>query len=224
MLNVRANELHSQPVASGPRCYDLRCSPGEGSLGIRNLFSKGGQDEVVDAKILVASLDPKFLELTKVDSNCYSQFYHTPTVRVFDGIQELLGTICNGYDIVHLFCDVSPEGTITDNHGAKIVGTSLIQSCCDSDVKLLWVASENKAEGYIKGFKAPGKRLNLVMTINRNGSKFLPFLEKLLSRMSMGETMPGAWISISPQSPNDPRQKDSPACIFAAGRGGVKLR
>jgi hypothetical protein len=69
VLHVRANELHSQPVASGTRCYDLSCSPGERSLGIRNLFSKGGQDEVVDAKILVASLDPKFLELTKVDSN-----------------------------------------------------------------------------------------------------------------------------------------------------------
>jgi hypothetical protein len=193
-------------------------------LGIRNLFSKGGQDEVVDAKILIASLDPKFLELMKVDSSCYSQFYHAPTVLVFEGIQELVGTIEKGYDIVHLFCDVSSDGTITDNHGAKVVGTTVIQSCCNSDVKLLWVASENKAEGYIKGFKAAGKRLNLVMTINRNGSKFQPFMEKLLSRMSMGETMPAAWVSISPQSPNDPRQQDSPACIFAAGRGGVKLR
>jgi len=193
-------------------------------LGIRNLFSKGGQDEVVDAKILIASLDPKFLELMKVDSSCYSQFYHTPTVLVFEGIQELVGTIEKGYDIVHLFCDVSPDGTITDNHRARVVGTTLIQSCCNSDVKLLWVASENKAEEYIKGFKAAGKRLNLVMTINRNGSKFQPFMEKLLSRMSMGETMPAAWVSISPQSPNDPRQQDSPACIFAAGRGGVKLR
>jgi hypothetical protein len=89
---------------------------------------------------------------------------------------------------------------------------------------LLWVASENKPEAYIRGFKAAGKRLNLVMTINRNGSKFLPFLEKLLSRMSAGETMPAAWVSVSPQGPNDPRQQDSPACIFSAGRGGVRLR
>ena len=202
----------------------LTCNLWEGSLGIRDLFSKSGQDKVVDAKILVASLDPKFLELTKVDSNCYSQFYHTPTVVVCEGIQELLGKIGKGYDIVHLFCDVSPDGTITDNHGAKIVGTTLIQSCCNSDVKLLWVASENKAEGYIKGFKAAGNRLNLVMTVSRNGSKFPLFLEKLLSRMSMGETMPTAWVSISPQSPKDPRQQDSPGCILSAGRGGVKLR
>ena len=193
-------------------------------MAIRNLFSKPGDDEVVGAKILVASLDPKFAELAKADSNCYSQFYHTPTVLVFESIQELLGTIDKGYDIVHLFCDVSLDGTISDGRGGKILGTAVMQSCCDSDVKLLWVASENKAEGYIKGFKAAGKRLNLVMTVSRNGSRFPPFLEKLLSRMSVGETMPVAWVSISPQSPKDPRQHDSPGCIFSAGRGGVKLR
>jgi hypothetical protein len=193
-------------------------------LGIRSLFRKGDSDEVAGAKILVASLDPKFAELTKVDSNCYSQFYDTPIVLFFEGIQELLETIGKGYDVVHLFCDALPDGNITDSRGAKIAGTSLIQSCCNSDVKLLWVASENKPEAYIRGFKAAGKRLNLVMTINRNGSKFLPFLEKLLSRMSAGETMPAAWVSVSPQGPNDPRQQDSPACIFSAGRGGVRLR
>jgi hypothetical protein len=62
------------------------------------------------------------------------------------------------------------------------------------------------------------------MTINRQGAQFSVFLEKLLSKMSVGETMPVAWVAISPQSPNDPRQKDWPACIFAAGRGAVKLR
>lgn len=193
-------------------------------MPIRNLFSKRGQDEVVGAKILVTSLDPKFAELAKVDSNCYSQFYHTPTVLILKSIQELLATIEKRYDIVHLFCDVSTEGTIADGRGGKIAGTTVIQSCCDSDVKLLWVASENKPESYINGFKAAGKRLNLVMTVSRNGSKFAPFLEKLLSRMSMGESMPAAWIAISPQSPKDPRHQDSPSCIFSAGRGGVKLR
>ena len=94
-------------------------------MGIRNLFSKAGQDEVVDTKILVVSLDPKFAELTTADSDCYSQFYHAPTVLVVDGIEELLEAIGKGYDIVHLFCDVSPDGTITDSRGAKIVGTAL---------------------------------------------------------------------------------------------------
>jgi len=91
-------------------------------------------------------------------------------------------------------------------------------------VKLLWLASQNKPEGYIKGFKAAGKPLNLVLTIDRKGPRFSTFLVHLLRKMSAGETMPVAWVSLAPQSSNDPRNQDAPACIFAAGRSGVKLR
>jgi hypothetical protein len=199
-------------------------SPWEEPLGIKDFFRRQGHDEVVGSKVLVCSLHPKFAELLSVDSNSYGQFYPTPTATTFASVQELCGAIAKGYDIVHLFCDASPEGIITDGGGATTTGTTLIQACCDSGVKLLWVASENKPEAYIKGFKANGKPLNLVMTINRQGTKFSVFLERLLSKMSAGETMPVAWVAVSPQSPNDPRQKDSPACIFAAGRGRVKLR
>lgn len=193
-------------------------------MGIKDLFRKHRHEEVVSSKVLVCSLDPKFAELLDADRNSYGQFYPNSTAASFADIQELLAAIGKGYDIVHLFCDASSEGIITDNSGAAITGTNLIQMCCDSDVKLLWVASENKPDAYIKGFKAAGKSLNLVMTINRKGSQFSVFLEKLLSKMSLGDTMPVAWVAISPQSPNDPRQKDSPACIFASGRAAVKLR
>jgi hypothetical protein len=191
-------------------------------VGIRDLFSKRGKDEVVGAKILIASLDRKFVEWWNADSTCYAQFYPAPSVMVFEDIRALMETIAKGYDVVHLFCDVSPDGSIVDGRGIRTAGAILVQTCCDADVKLLWVASENKPEGYIKGFKAA--RLNVVMTIDRKGSRFAPFLEKLLSKMSAGETMPVAWASISPQIPNDPRQQDCPGCIFAAGRGGIKLR
>jgi hypothetical protein len=134
---------------------------------------------------------------------------------------EIIG---RGYDIVHLFCDVSQEGNIVDVHGNKTAGTTLIQRCCDSNVKLLWLASENRPEGYIRGFKAQGKPLNLVLTIDRRGSRFPTFLQNLLRKMSEGETMPVAWVSLSPQNSNDPRNQNAPACIFAAGRGGVRLR
>jgi hypothetical protein len=166
--------------------------PSEGeALGIKSLFSKQTREEnVVGTKILVASLDPRFAELQKIDSTSYSRFYRTPTIAVFAGAQELLETIGMGYDIVHLFCDVSENGTIIGSNGTTSTGASLIQSCCDSDVKLLWVASENKPDGYIKGFRADGKRLNLVMTMSRNGSKFSTFLRKSFLKCRLEKPCP----------------------------------
>ncbi len=194
-------------------------------MSFRDLFRKRVQDEVVGTKILVASLDPKFVELVKADSHCYSQFYPTPTEAVFETIQELLQTVGGGYDIVHLFCDVSPSGKILDGCGNEITGTALIQNCSNSEVKLLWLASGNGPEGYIKNFKpAAGKPLNLVMTIDRRGPRFPDFLQRLLAKMSAGDTMPVAWVSLCPQNSSDPRNQDAPVCIFAAGRGAVRLR
>src|SRR4030095_2897933 len=76
--------------------------------------------------------------------------------------------------------------------------TELIRRCCDHYVKLLWSASDNPPDRYIKGF---GKRLNLVMTLERKGPNFPCFLQDILSRMAYGETMPVAWNAICPQVP-----------------------
>jgi hypothetical protein len=193
-------------------------------LRIGDLFRKRSQEEVLATKTLVASLDPKFAELAKTDCRCYSQFYATPADIFFENTEELLKSIGSGFDIVHLFCDVSPEGNIIDGHGSSTAATTLIERCCDSNVKLLWVASSNRPEGYIKGFKAAGKRLNLVLTIDRRDARFSSFLENLLRKMSAGETMPAAWVALASQTPSDPRHQDTPACIFAAGRARAKLR
>jgi hypothetical protein len=125
------------------------------------------------------------------------------------------------YDIVHLFCDVLPNRTIADSTGSKVIGTELLQRCCDANVKVLWIASDNQPDRYINCFKARGKRINLVMTTERNGTKFYDFLDKLLFRMFYGDTMPVAWSDICP--PGSPQQ-DVPSSIFWAGRGAVKLR
>lgn len=181
------------------------------------------QDEVQGTRVLVASLDSKFEDLLKADSRTYSQFYPNTRTTNLGTIKDLLATIDKGYDIVHLFGEVSPVGLISDITGETLTGTRLINCCCQTDVKLLWIASDNKADGYIKGFNAGSKHINLVMTINRNGLKFSNFLDKLLSMMSRGETMPAAWVAISPLGPRDPRHQELPATIFAAGRGAVRL-
>ena len=188
-------------------------------MGIFDLFRK---DEVLGAKVLVCALDNRFDDVLKGDSEVYGQYYRATTTAVLPSIQALLGRLEQKYDIVHLFCDVTANGTITDASGKEITGTELIQRCCDQNVKLLWCGSDNSPERYIKGFGARGKRLNLVMTLKRKGPNFPGFLQKLLSRMAYGDTMPVGWNDLCPQIPGSDHP-DAPESIFFAGRGGVKL-
>jgi hypothetical protein len=189
-------------------------------LGLRDLFRK---DEVSGSKVLVCSFDAKFSELIKSDSEVYSSCYPSTTASEFSGIPHLKAALAQQPDIAHLFCDVSLDGVITDARGNTITGTELIELCCDSDVKLLWIASANKPEGYIKAFNPRGKRINLVMTLNRLGPNFSHFLGNLLAQMSLGEAMPVVWNQLCPQMPRS-AHPDAPECIFFAGRGGVRLR
>ncbi len=192
-------------------------------MGLWDLFSKRQTDGVTGTKVLLCSLGQKVDKLLRDDRSSYARFYLAVTATDFSTIKQVSQAIEKKYDIVHLFCDVSPSGLVVDGRGNTITGTSLIQKCADSGVKLLWIANENKPEGYIKGLKLAGKHINLVMTINRNGSKFSIFLEKLLSKLSRGETIPVAWAALAAQAPGQ-SQQDLPGCIFAAGCPGVKLR
>jgi hypothetical protein len=193
-------------------------------VGLKDLFKKPPQDEVVGAKVLVAALDSKFAELLNADSQIYSQLYRATAVMELQTIDQLFATVETGYDIVHLLCDVSDDGQITDGRGNKIIGTALLQKCCDSNVKLLWLASDIKGASFTAGFKPAGKRLNLIFTVERKGPKFATFLKKLLSGMAAGKTIPVSWVSIISLNPKDPRQKDGPDIALIAGRGGVLLR
>ena len=168
-------------------------------------------------KVLVCSLDAKFAELLAADARIFEQFYPFTTVEVARSIPELLAMIQSGYDIVHLFGEVSEAGMMHDTVGHSISGTSLVEKCCDSNVRLLWIASNNAAQAYIQGFKSGGKPINLIMTLKRNGSFFQPFLHELLQRISRGEVLTAAWQSLSPKDPHSPRHQELPATIFAAG-------
>jgi len=187
-------------------------------MSILSLFRK--KDEVVGAKVLVCASGSRFAELLKADTEVYRRYYPATTATTFVNIDELMKAVTQSYDVVHLLCEISPRGEID---GSKITGTQLIERCSASNVKLLWIASSNAAEGYIKGLEARGQRLNLVMTINRRDPKFSNFLENLLARMVQGDAMPVAWNALCPQVPGSVHQ-DSPEAIFFAGRGGVRLR
>src|SRR5271170_8134036 len=139
-------------------------------MGIRDFLRKRTPEEVVGTKILVASIDLGSSELMKADSSCYSQFYDPPTEAIFKSPEELLEAIGARYDVVHLFCDISVGGNITDGHGGETACARLIRSCTESNVKLLWLASENKPESFGTFKSAIDEPLNLVLTIDRKGS------------------------------------------------------
>jgi hypothetical protein len=189
-------------------------------MGLFDLFRK---DEVTGTKVLVCALDARFNPLMEADGRVYKRFYPATATQLLSGIPELNEAIFRRYDVVHLLCEVSSEGVIAACSGATIAGKQLIQTCCDSNVKLLWIASDNKSDGYIKGFNARGQKINLVMTLDRKGPYFSLFLTNLLARMSTGEAMPVVWNELCPQVANSVHP-DAPDSIFFAGRGAVRLR
>ena len=114
----------------------------------------------------------------------------------------------------------SADGKIGDS---GLSGEQLMDACCNANVKLLWMASDNKSDDYAKGLPAKGKKINVVMTIRRLGPYFPLFLGNLLERMSAGEPVSGAWAALTAHG-GDSVQPDTPECIFVAGRGKVVLR
>lgn len=173
------------------------------------------------ASVLVCSLDPCPTVLLQGDAGAYSRYYKHVDILVFQRISALLRAIELRYDMVHLFCPLAPGGRLVDAD-STLFGSDLIARCCESGVKLLWVANENNADDYVSGFRAAGRRVNVVMTVDRNGANFDGFLEDLLCRVSQGDTLPSAWTAVVPQAAGE-WQKGAPSCIFFAGLPDAKL-
>jgi hypothetical protein len=192
-------------------------------MGLKDLFRRRTREEVFGSKVLVCGLGLQFQEGVAADGEIYERYYRSVETATFSEIRELMDAVSRSPDIIHLFCNVSPGGEIANPDGTPVVGTELLDRCCEFNVKLLWIASDNESEVYIAGFKARGKRMNLVMTLKRNDPKFSRFLDQILFRMFYGDTLPVAWVDVSPQIPGS-TNPDLPSAIFYAGRGGVKLR
>jgi hypothetical protein len=159
--------------------------------------------------------------LAEADAATYKRWYKHVDIANVDTSTELMALVEGGSDIIHLTATVASGGWLTGgDHPAQ--GTDLISKCGEYQVKLLWIASENSPEQYISGFRASGKRLNLVMTISRNGDSFTGFLDGLLSRISQGTALPNAWTAMAPQTPGRARP-DLPSCIFFAGWPDARL-
>ncbi len=187
------------------------------------LFDSFRKEEVVGTKVLVCSLDARFSPVMNSDSQQYRRLYPATTASVFAGVQQLTQAIAQGYDVVHFYGDVSPEGTMADNGGNKLSGRQLMDACCNANVKLLWMASDNRPQNYAKAFDTRGRKINLVTTIRRLGPYFPLFLGNLLEKISAGDAVAKAWEDLNPKG-GDSVQPDTPECGFFSGRGKVVLR
>lgn len=185
-----------------------------------SIFDRFRKDEVVGTKVLVCALESVFFAQMNADAEVWRHHYPATNDVVLSGPDTLFQAIDTSYDVIHMFASINQNGTFLDS---EVGGTELIRRCCASNVKLLWIASDNEPSGYITGFDSRGKRINLVMTLKRHEPKFTRFLDRLLEMMSSGLSMPNAWVRLCPQLPGSAHE-DMPETIFSAGRGGVILR
>lgn len=180
-------------------------------MGLFDAFKK---EEVVGTKILVCTLDAaRFQSLLNSDSQQYKRLYPATSASVFAGVPALTQAIGQAYDIVHFYGDVAADGSIAGG----VSGAQLLDACCAANVKLLWIACDNKAENYAKAFDTRGKKINLITTLRRLGPYFPLFLGNLLEKTSAGEPLAQAWETLNPKG-GDSVQPDAPECNFFGGR------
>jgi len=192
-------------------------------MGLLSRLFGSKTNEIAATKVLVCAVGREFAPQLETDAATYSRHYPNCVTMVCDSASEVLSKL-SGFDIVHLLCRVTEAGELDSAMGAAIPAVSLLETCVNENVKLLVVASGNNPEGYIAGFKAKGMPLNLVMTLDRRGEKYQPWLDALLTKLSSGKTLPAAWVAIVPQVHGHAPHDNAPGCIFFAGRGSVIFR
>jgi hypothetical protein len=187
------------------------------------LFDAFRKEEITSTKVLVCQLGANFDEPLKSDLRVYKRFYPTAEGANFASVADLRAALSHKYDVVHLFCDVSNDGAIADNTGARISGAELLAAALDSGVKLLWIGNDNPQQAYDAGFNTKGVKINVVLTLRRLGSNTSLFLDNLLSQISAGQTLSKSWnVATHPEGKSV--QPDVPHTISSLGRGAVVLR
>src|SRR5246127_1130524 len=114
-------------------------------MGLFDAFKK---EEVVGTKILLCAVDARFQQFLTSDSQQYKRLYPATSANVLPGVSPLTQAIAQAYDVIHFYGDVAADGSITGG----MTGTQLLDACCAANVKLLWIANDNKPENYAKAF------------------------------------------------------------------------
>jgi hypothetical protein len=121
-------------------------------------------------------------------------------------------------DVLFIYARIKNSGAVDGSKGG------LREIVRDSGASVVVVAIENSVDAYIAGApKKPYGSTNLVMTLERRGTRFPMFFARLFKMMFAGETMPVAWAKLAPQIPGA-EQEDTPGTIFAAEAGQVTFK
>lgn len=120
--------------------------------------------------------------------------------------------------VLFVYSAIEPSGAIRGSH------RGLREIIRDSGAAIVVIASENSPDDLLAAATASrvGKA-NLVMTLDRKGSLFPQFFQRLFSDMMRGVSMPDAWVKLAPQVSN-PASFDCPETIFACEVGRIRFR
>jgi hypothetical protein len=121
-------------------------------------------------------------------------------------------------DVLLLYCQIEKDGNVA---GTK---DSIREIIFKSKAPIVIVASPNSSDAYITATKNSAEgRANLVMVLDRKGTNFVFFYQKLFRLMQEGKTMPVAWVELAPQIPNE-EHPNCPEAIFSCEAGHVTFK
>jgi len=170
------------------------------------------------SSVLVASVGPGLSPLLDADFAAYSHRYAESRREALINAASLLEIVSSQFQIVHLLCRISADGLIIDEEDSKVPFAKVLDETYRRGTKALFLACDNPREAYVNGVKLSGKKMNVIMTLDRRGKAFTAFLFTLLSNLAEGRSMVQSWIKTVP--PTD-SSSELPTCIFAAGLPGA---
>lgn len=124
---------------------------------------------------------------------------------------------CPQCDALLVYCTVNPDGQM------KGTQNTLAQLVSISGARIVVVASDNPASNYGARFIGKELAINLVLTVDRRGTYFSIFFERLFRLMKSGESMSQAWVQLAPQVPGMAHAA-CPACMFMCGAENARLK
>jgi hypothetical protein len=119
--------------------------------------------------------------------------------------------------VLFLYCKVDRDGSLS---GSNMRIRDFVKA---SGARIAIVASENDHNHYTHALQPKNDwPANIVLVIDRRGTAFTLFFQKLFAAMLGGTSMLMAWVKLAPQIPNRD-QPECPGTLMIAEAGHIAL-